>query len=227
MRTRYAGLLAALVLLGSCAPLTARSPLFSPADAAAPAPLSEGLWIQASEDCAPDPRSEWADDCVSIVVSRERDGAWLYTSRSTGPDGEAEQYSWRFVVVSAVETAREGGYAPLYVAEYVSVDEPGRPLYAVVAPVGPMPAREVRMVGVIDCDDALREGPIPGVEEVRGDDDDDFERICVAGSRAAVREAARRALIENLGVLLGEPRARFVWISPLREPAPQILVEAR
>jgi hypothetical protein len=187
--------------------------------------LSEGLWIQAGEECAPDARSEWADDCVSIEVSRERDGAWLYTSRSTGPDGEAEQYSWRFVIVSAVETAREGGYAPLYVAEYVSVDEPGRPLYAVVVPVGPMPAREVRMVGVIDCDDALREGPIPGVEEVHGDDD--FERICVAGARAAVREAARRALIENLGVLLGEPRARFVWISPLREPAPQILVEAR
>jgi hypothetical protein len=225
MRTRYAGLLAALVLLGSCAPLTARSPLFSAADAIGPVPLSEGLWIQAGEECVPDARSEWADDCVSIEVSRGRDGVWLYTSRSTGSDGEAEQYSWRFVIVSAVETAREGGYAPLYVAEYVSVDEPGRPLYAVVVPVGPMPAREVRMVGVIDCDDALREGPIPGVEEFHADDD--FVRICVAGARAAVREAARRALIENLGVLLGEPRARFVWISPLHEPAPQILVEAR
>ena len=145
--------------------------------------------MQADEECAPDARSEWADDCVSIEVSRARDGAWLYPSRSSGPDGEAEQYSWRFVIVPAVETARDDGYAPLYVAEYVSVDEPGRPLYAVVAPVGVMPAREVRMVGVIDCDDALREGPIPGVEEVHGDDE--FERICVAGSRAAVRAAAR------------------------------------
>jgi hypothetical protein len=74
-------------------------------------------------------------------------------------------------------------------------------------------------------DDALREGPIPGVEEVVGEEA--FERLCIAGSRQAVREAARRATIENLPVLLGEEAARFVWIAPLGDERPRLMVEAR
>lgn len=160
-----------------------------------------------------------------IDVAREADGAWRYTMRSTDPE-EARPTTWRFVIVPAVESARGEEYAPLYLAEYMSLDEADTPpFYAIVAPVGAMPAREVRMVAMIDCDDALREGPIPGVEERVGEQA--FERACVAAEPRAVREAARRALIENLPMLLGEPRARFLWTGPLSPEVPERLVAAR
>lgn len=212
--------LAFMVLVCACAPLTAQRPLFSPLDQIGPAPLAEGAWVQTGcDETATDPE----DACAHIELARAADGGWLYTMRSSAEDGESA--SWRFIIASALEVDRGEDYAPLYVAEYVSLDDPGPPLYAVVAPVGVMPAREVRMVSMIDCDDALREGPIPGVEEVVGEEA--FDRVCVAADRAAVREAARRALIENLPVVLGEARARFVWTGPLAPPAPERLVAAR
>jgi len=215
---------AALLSLGACAPLTAQAPLFMLADQASPAPLREGVWMQTDPACTPETAQRGADGCTRIEVAGGPDGGWLYTMRSTDESGVTEENAWRFVITSAVETERGEEYAPLYVAEYVAIDEPDQPFYAVVAPVGPMPASEVRMVAMIDCDDALREGPIPGVEEVG---DKAFERLCIAGSRQAVREAARRAAIENLSVLLGQERARFVWIAPLGEDRPRLMVEAR
>ena len=48
------------------------------------------------------------------------------------------------------------------------------------------------MVAMIDCDDALREGPIPGVEERVGEQA--FERACVAaGTARGSRGRAARA----------------------------------
>lgn len=222
---RVAGLVAVFgLLVSACAPLTAERPLFNPLDQAGPAPLAEGVWAQAIEGCLPGDVRRDEEPCVSIEVARSEDGAWFYTMRSEAPGEETEQLSWRFVIVSALETPRDHDYTPLYVAEYVSLDEPGQPLYAVVAPVGALPAREVRMVSMIDCDDALREGPIPGVEEIQGEDA--FDRVCVAADRAAVREAARRALIENLPLVLAEPRARFVWTDPLPPPVRAPVVAA-
>jgi hypothetical protein len=216
--------LAAILSLGACAPLTAQAPLFSLADSASPPPLREGVWMQTDPACTPQTAQRGEDGCTRIEVARGEDGGWLYTMRSTDESGVTEENAWRFVIASAVETERGDEYAPLYVAEYVAIDEPDQPFYAVVAPVGIMPASEVRMVAMIDCDDALREGPIPGVEEQVGDEA--AERLCIAASRGAVREAARRATIENLPVLLGEERARFVWISPLGEERPRLMVEA-
>ena len=215
---------AALSSLGACAPLTAQAPLFTLADQASPPPLREGVWMQTDPACNAETAERGENGCTRIEVSRGEDGGWLYTMRSTDENGVTEEHLWRFVIASAVETERGEEYAPLYVAEYVATEEPDQPFYAVVAPVGPMPASEVRMVAMIDCDVALREGPIPGVEEVVGDAA--FERLCIAGSRGAVREAARRATIENLSVLLGEERARFVWIAPLSEERPRLMVEA-
>jgi len=205
MRALFAGVAAMLCV--ACAPLTAERPLFSVLDQTGPAPLTEGAWVQGW--CAPEAASASPEACVRIELQRARDGAWLYTMRSeTG-----EVTSWLFVIVSALEAERGDEYAPLYVAEYVSLDEEGdRPFYAVVAPVGDMPAREVRMVAMIDCDDALREGPIPGVVERAGEVATD--RVCIASNRAAVRVAARRTLIENLPVVLSDPGARFLWIGP-------------
>jgi hypothetical protein len=217
--------LAAVLSLGACAPLTARAPLFSLTDQASPPPLREGVWMQTDPACTADAAQRGENGCTRIEVARGEDGGWLYTMRSTDENGVTEENVWRFVIASAVETPRDDEYAPLYVAEYVAIDEPDQPFYAVVAPVGVMPASEVRMVAMIDCDDALREGPIPGVEEQVGDEA--FERLCIAASRGAVREAARRALIENLSVLLGEERARFIWIGPLGDDRPRLIVEAR
>jgi hypothetical protein len=217
--------LAAFLSLGACAPLTAQAPLFSLADQANPAPLREGLWMQTDPACTSEMTQRGEDGCTRIEVARGEDGGWLYTMRSTDENGVTEENVWRFVIASAVETPRGDEYAPLYVAEYVAIDEPDQPFYAVVAPVGMMPASEVRMIAMIDCDDALREGPIPSVEEVVGAEA--FERLCIAGSRQAVREAARRATIENLSVLLGEDQVRFVWIAPLSEDRLRLMVEAR
>jgi hypothetical protein len=215
---------ALLGLLGACAPLTAEAPLFSLADQVGPPPLSVGVWRQGGEGCAHEGGTAM-EACARIELSRTGDGAWLYVMRSPEADEVQEQLSWRVIVAPALESDRAEYYAPLYVAEYVSLDEPGRPLYAVVAPVGAMPAREVRMLAMIDCDDALREGPIPGVSEVQGEEA--FDRVCVARSRTAVREAARRALIENLSLVLGDVRTRFIWVSPPADRDAQIVAEAR
>jgi hypothetical protein len=217
--------IAAALSLGACAPLTAQAPLFTLADQASPLPLREGVWMQTDPACRNETAERGEDGCTRIEVAQGEDGGWLYTMRSTDESGIVEENAWRFVIAPAVETDRGEEYAPLYVAEYVAIDEPDQPFYAVVAPVGLMPASEVRMVAMIDCDDALREGPIPGVEEQVGDEAAD--RLCVAASRGAVREAARRAVIENLPVLLGEDRARFVWIGLLDENRPRMMVEAR
>lgn len=217
--------LAAALSLGACAPLTARAPLFSLADQASPPPLREGVWMQTDPACSAETAQRGENGCTRIEVARGEDGGWLYTMRSTDENGVTEENTWRFVIASAVETQRGEEYAPLYVAEYVAIEEPDQPFYAVVAPVGLMPASEVRMVAMIDCDDALREGPIPGVEEQVGEEA--FERLCFAASRGAVREAARRATIENLSVLLGEDEGRFVWIAPLDDDRPRQMVAAQ
>jgi hypothetical protein len=216
--------LAAALMLGACAPLTAETPLFSLTDQASPPPLREGVWMQTDPACTAAAAQAGEDGCVRIEVAHEADGGWLYTMRSTDENGVTEENAWRFVIAPAVETERGDEYAPVYVAEYVSLDAPEQPFYAVVAPVGLMPASEVRMVAMIDCDDSLREGPIPGIEEQTGEAA--FERVCIAESRGAVREAARRVVIENLPTLLGEERARFVWIAPLDE-RPRQMVAAR
>ncbi len=213
---RLFSVIAAFALVSACAPLTADRPLFTLADQTGPAPFEAGQWLQTTEGCAAEASDDARrDDCVWIDLARSADGAWLYRARSIGPDGP-EEAAWRVLVIPAVETNRGGEDAPLYVAEYVSLDEPGPPLYAVIAPVGPLPASEVRMVTMIDCDDALREGPIPGVREVQGQET--FDRVCIADDLGAIREAARRAVIENLSVLFTDGQARFVRMSP--SPAP-------
>lgn len=153
---RHAGLIACLALLGACAPLTAERSLFSVADQIGPTPLTEGRWVQGGDGCAPGEAASEADACVTVDVARDRDGAWLYTMRSSAD--EVADSHWRFIIAPATETARGEDYAPLYLAEYNSLDDETPPFYAVVAPVGVMPAREVRMVTMIDCDDVLREG---------------------------------------------------------------------
>jgi hypothetical protein len=114
----------------------------------------------------------------------------------------------RMIIAPASETPNWQAYAPLYVAEYASdgTAHPG-PRYAVIAPIGTLPATEIFVIGEIGCADVLRDGPVEGVREVR----DEADRLihCVASSQAAVRAAARRALIENLAQI-NDTRLLFV-----------------
>ena len=143
---------------------------------------------------------------------------------------------YRLIIAPAVERAEADAYAPLYVAETTRADA-GVVSYIVIAPLGERPATSALIALSIGCTDILRDGPIEGitaldttttteppplvvetdaVQEPEGATEPDFasERTfadCTASTQAAVREAARRALIENLGEMADH---RFVYVRP-------------
>jgi hypothetical protein len=222
----------ALVLaagLAACAELTAETPLFAPSDQHGPPPLTEGLWIAVHDEC-PDSnlrRRRFPSECMPMTLSRQTDGSWLATIRidlmtdltreerldeETSPRGP-----YRIVLAPAVERVERDAYAPLYVGEMTqqSGEQPSGIGYVVVAPVGAMPATEARIIGSIGCDSILRDGPIDGITpnyRMRIDADGQEHRElsgCVAATPAAVREAARRSVIEHFGDLTQQ---RFVYV---------------
>ncbi len=202
----------ATAALAGCAPLTAEEPLFSPADQLGPAPLTEGVWIQIGEDCPARMarrRGRLPAACAPGELRRLLDGAWQFHVRTPARTGAAEPERdevMRLVLAAATERPNAETYAPLYLAEYLQEAEPRGPRYLAIAPIGVLPATEIYVVA-LDCGDVLRDGPIAGVREVR----DETGKIvsCIAASQAAVREAARRAIIENLGQV-DETRLMFV-----------------
>mgnify|MGYP001264996479 CR=1 FL=1 len=211
--TLKAALLAIFVALGACTPLRAERPLFSPADQIGPPPLVEGVWIAISEDC-PERyarrRGRAPAKCRPAEITRMEDGAWLYRFQDHVPLGdensEAEMpRSWRLVIAPLTERHMpEDVYAPLYLAEYAPLDagvEAADPHYALIAPVEVLPAEEIYVRREINCASVLRDGPIEGVREIRNERGDPTD--CVAETQAAVREAVRRDLIENLHNMLG------------------------
>jgi hypothetical protein len=129
-----------------------------------------------------------------------------------------------FTIAAVTSRARAGDAAPLYVAEYVAADDPTIQ-YALVVPVGALPTREVRLVPMIECNDVLRDGPVEGVKEER--DADGALRACYADSQNAVREAARRALVERLGDVFAEDAVRFVYVGPAAPHAASVAMLSR
>lgn len=134
-----------------------------------------------------------------------------------------------FVLAPAIEHPRRQAFAPLYLAEFQTpIPGIDGISYAVFVPFGELPARSILILS-IGCDTALRDGPIDGVTvtyeepeparetprpsrefKIRARDlkqsglpsEEDVTRPasrCVANSQAAVREAARRELIESIG----------------------------
>jgi hypothetical protein len=225
--------LTALVLaaaLAGCAELTAKAPLFAPADQIGPAPLTEGVWIAVGEDCpayyARRRSGRFPSDCAPIEIRRIEDGAWRIQLRidlisnlsaKDRADAEAQYGPIRAVIAPAVERPPADGYSPLYVAELNPRSEDDRIGYAVIAPIGVMPATSALVIGSIGCADILRDGPIAGVSEQYAGhvDDSGQERRdltgCVASTQAAVREAARRSVIENLDEM---QERRFTFVRP-------------
>lgn len=212
---------ASLAVVSACAPLTAEEPLFAPADTSGPPPLAEGVWVQLSDTCEPEdaPGAGLPAGCARTEVQRLPDGSWRFLmwpqpasdDENRGETLNEEPLQWRFALAPATERDVAGDYAPLYIAEYSATDDPTI-LYAVIVPIGDFPARELLLLPMIECSDALRDGAIAGVEEERQSDLE--PRACYAHSQAAVRLAARRALVERLPDLVGDNGARFVFFGP-------------
>lgn len=226
MRARCLVPILALCVVSACVPLTAERPLFSPSDQAGSPPLAEGLWIQVGPECAYDRESQGPipDACLPVELSRLDDGAWLYRTRAepqTPPleaAGDEWPSEWRFIVSPATERRLGNDYAPLYIAEYLplEVQRRIRPQYAVIVPVGEYPVHELRVIMIVDCADALRDGPIRGVRDVT--DVEGARRTCIADTQRAVREAGRRVVIERLsGLFASSEGTRWVWLRPQLE----------
>jgi hypothetical protein len=248
-RRRLSALLLAAALAG-CAELTAEAPLFSPADQVGPPPLTEGVWIAVHEECpahyARRRSGRFHAECTPIEIRRQEDGAWVAHLRvdlvfglTAQQRADAEEYDpVRVIIAPAVERPPADGYSPLYVAELSPTEQDDDIGYAVIAPIGAMPATSMLLVGSIGCVDILRDGPIdgitaqyapvegragvgepgvgqgPGGAPESGPGDAVGQPMlsgCVASSQAAVREAARRAVIENLDEML---ERRYVYVRP-------------
>lgn len=210
---------AALFAASACAPLTARAPLFAPADQGERAPLAEGVWAQITETCHPEMTAQTVPRaCGQGQIARARDGSWRLSLSPPGRAAtEAPQTQWRFVLAPATDRRAPHDYAPLYVAEYTSSDDPAI-YYAVIVPLGPPPARQLVLIPLIECDDALHDGAIAGV---RLDLDADAKPLaCYASTQRAVRQAARRAVIERLSDMLGPDSIRLVHVGRSPRPSP-------
>ncbi len=223
--------LAAIVLataLGACAELTAEAPLFAP-NPNTPPVLTEGIWIGIGDEC-PERNlrlRRFPKGCAPLDIRLQPDGAWtvrlrddLMTNltaqeradaiddRSLGP--------YHIVLAPAVERDVGDGYAPLYVGEFTRSD-PDNPAvaYMAIAPLGEMPATEIRMTVSLSCSSILRDGPIEGITanyETRTQaDGETYQDLtgCTASTPAAVREAVRRSVIENFSDFTQQ---RFVFV---------------
>lgn len=224
--------LAALLLimaLGACAELTAEHPLFTVADQGLP-PLQEGIWIGIGEGCPEYTvrRRRFPEECSPFDLRREDDGAWrmqvradLVSGFSADDRAEAEANPangpYRVLIVPAVERALGDSFAPLYLAELHVISSDDTSVgYAVLAPIGEMPAAQMLLIPSIGCSAILRDGPLEGVEPTyttRRDEqtEEEIHELdgCVAATPAAVRQAARRVVIESLDDLT---KRRFVRV---------------
>ncbi len=223
---RSAMALALAAALGACANLTAEAPLFSVADQIGPAPLAEGVWIALGEDCPERnlSRRRFPQQCSPIEIDRLPDGAWrvryrvdlaLGLTREERERAEADAGRiMALIIVPAVERQSADAFAPLYIAESTPQSVEDRVSYFVIIPQGTLPAESILLLSGIGCADALRDGPIASVTEQYAERVDETGAVhrelsgCVASSQAAVREAARRAVIENLATLIDARYAR-------------------
>ncbi|WP_395647397.1 hypothetical protein [Terricaulis sp.] len=216
-----AAALAALVVSG-CASLTAPAPLFTTADQIGPTALSEGVWIGVDEDCparaAARRSGRFQRGCDVFEIRRTEDGAWTLTGRtdlmSAPPNQDATNEAVVFVLAPVSEHPSPDAYAAYYLAEVRQED--GSTIFVGVVPIGTMPATSFTTVS-IDCGAILRDGPIDGVAVTYRSDDTgaatETIQACAASNPAAVREAARRALVEGAGALI-ERNERFLYVRP-------------
>lgn len=226
--------LAALLLaaaISACAELTADAPLFTPADQAGAPPLTEGIWIGLAEDCPQRharARGRFPMACAPLEIRRAEDGAWRARFRidlvygltaQERADAADDVGPYRVVIAPAVEREIPGdSYAPLYLGEMRNETADTTTVgYVAIAPMGVMPATSFTLTGPINCEVILRDGPIEGINASYTEEatpDGQVTRTigaCTPMTQAAVREAARRAAIEDLGAMA---QGRFVYVRP-------------
>lgn len=233
----FAGM-ALAALLGGCAALMAEAPLFPPGGEYGPAPLEAGVWTMLDDNCseAQARRRRPPQDCYEVELRALEDGSWrvpFTIEDDEAPPGGVRHIVLRAVFAPAVENALPDVYAPIYLAELQQMEpEPETNVsYAVVAPLGVKPARDMLVLAEIGCDAIFRGGPIEGVRDERtraGVETTEEERAalegepprargasegrCVAETQAGAREAARRAVIENISDLAAQ---RMIWVRAL------------
>lgn len=207
---------ATALVLGACTPLTSDHPLFAVADQTGPAPLTEGVWVALNSRCTHElaTTTPMPSECEPLTLSHAPDGGWVL-SGSKVENGVEHREQLHLIVVPAVPTANPDAYAPLYIIQtpareadpHSDADAETR-VYAALAPIGTLPAREAFLVD-LECESVLREGPIDGVtaeHDARGS-----ISKCTAENQGAVREAARRATIEQLANI---DDSRLVLVRP-------------
>lgn len=200
-----------LALLAGCAVLTAPAPLFSAADRDPAFALEEGLWAFRDDDCRVDPARSAPNrkSCLDWArIRRLDDGGWI--AEPASPE-DADDAPARFDVYPAT-IAAPGARAPVYVAEgRTEKDEVVN--YAAVIPRaaasdGDTRPGAVRRVVVIalECSAITREGAIA---DIIVEHKDGSVSGCVAKTKDAVREAARRAVVAGAKTLGDE---EIVWV---------------
>lgn len=203
----------AMWVLGACTPLTSEHPLFAHANEAGPLPLTQGVWVPLEDHCTRQMAmaTPIAETCDQLTLHHGADG-WRLSGRDKDNDRDVEI---PFVLVPAVRTETDEAYAPLYVAQFSMCDADrncdaaaDERIYTAIAPIGTLPATEAYVTS-IDCAAILREGPLDGVAERRNPDGS--LSGCSAANPAAVREAARRAIIQELSNI---DRDRMIFVHP-------------
>jgi len=206
--------LAAAALMSACVSLSAEAPLFTTAHQIGPGPpIQEGVWVQIDDDCterAALRRGRLPRGCEPFELRRAEDGAWTAIFIGTSGESADEIPPLRLIIAPAVEGATPQAYVRLYVAELLPLDpatEPRSIDYAVIAPLGVLPALEMYLVASIGCEEILRQGPIEGIAVTN----DEQSRVigCTASTQSAVRTAAQRAFIEQVDNL---DEQRFVRV---------------
>ncbi|MBL8551947.1 MAG: hypothetical protein JNJ73_18305 [Hyphomonadaceae bacterium] len=211
--------------LGGCASLSADAPLFAVADQVGPAPLEEGVWIWPGEHCSArnaKRRGRLPAKCLPGELRRSADGAWTFRFQDHVPLRESADEpemprAYRLIIAPATHVRAADAFAPLYVAEYAPA-EPTDTVqsYALIVPVGTLPAREFRIETTLSCTAIDREGPIEGITITRNESGETIT-ACKATTQDGVREAARRAAIEGLNGMLANPNeegARLLFVRP-------------
>ncbi|MES1197011.1 MAG: hypothetical protein ABUL55_00150 [Pseudomonadota bacterium] len=225
-----------LSLLGACAELSAKAPLFSAADQVEPPALQEGVWTMRAKDmpalpeCGADvahmPRACW-----DVEVRRRPDGLWRIRKRERSKDEDLSDTSWAAAIVPLdVKIDVSGARQAFLIEVHDESSESASVSYFVIAPIGATPAREALLLASLDCDTILRDGPIDGLivehnataERPPGEPPATPEEVaraaqqvtgCVATTGAVAREAARRALIAHLDEN-NSNGARLVFLHP-------------
>lgn len=207
---------ATALMLGACTPLTSERPLFSHADETGPPPLTEGVWVALEDNCTREMATATpiGASCDQLTLRHTTEG-WRLSGQDKDDNGAARTVDIPLVVVPAVGTANAEAYAPLYIVQLSTRDanshsdaSPEERIYGVIAPIGAMPATEAFFTD-IDCGAILREGPIAGVTEHHNADG--TLGGCTTASPSAVREAARRTLVEGFGNVDND---RLVFVHP-------------